>query len=68
MARPALGAGRLLEVYGDMHPRGIIAILVTEDRTRLTGRLTLYFSDVLLLMLCQINHQKRKRPLKAVLV
>jgi hypothetical protein len=30
--------GRLLEVRGDAHPRGMIAL----DRTRLTGRLPLF--------------------------
>jgi hypothetical protein len=31
--------GRLLEVHGDVHPRGMVA----HDRTRLTGRLPLSF-------------------------
>gem|GEM_PF-4006457 len=36
MARPALPSGRLLEPYGDVRPRGMVA----HDRTRLTGGLT----------------------------
>jgi len=37
LARPALGAGRLLEAYGDVRPRGMIVTLATEHKTRLNS-------------------------------
>jgi hypothetical protein len=40
LARPALGAGRLLEACGDVRPRGMIVALATKNRTRLNGWLT----------------------------
>ena len=42
MAWPALDSGRLLEAYGDMRSRGMVA----HDRTRLTGQLPANLSSI----------------------
>lgn len=48
MAWPALGPGRLLERCGDAAPRGMAVL----DRTRLIGRLPLFYQYILLCKQC----------------